>query len=57
MIRVRLKLGLTQKELADILGYNRNAIWRWEKGIHPIKRAVALAVAGLVRDHEAKKAE
>lgn len=57
MIRVRLKLGLTQKELADILGYNRNAIWRWEKGIHPIKRAVALAVAGLLREHEAKKAE
>lgn len=57
LFRIRSQLGLTQKQLAEKLGYDRNAIWRWERGIHPIRRTVALAVRALLKEHKRNQAE
>jgi DNA-binding XRE family transcriptional regulator len=32
VVRVRLSTGLTQKQLADVLGVNRVTVARWESG-------------------------
>jgi transcriptional regulator with XRE-family HTH domain len=46
--RRRLHLGLTQKELAERLGMNRNTITRYERGFLPtIPKYVQLAVKAL----------
>jgi transcriptional regulator with XRE-family HTH domain len=30
--RLRLRLKMTQRELADIIGYHANTVARWERG-------------------------
>ncbi len=49
--RVRAKLGLTQDELADIVGVARNTVARWEMGMHP----VSVPVERLLRTLSAPK--
>ncbi len=39
----RIKLGLTQSKLAELLDVAENAIWRWESGKVEISRTVELA--------------
>jgi transcriptional regulator with XRE-family HTH domain len=34
--RLRKHLNLTQQQLADRLGVDRNTVNRWEMGMHPI---------------------
>ena len=49
--RRRLHLGLTQKELPERLGMNRNTITRYERGFLPtIPKYVQLAVPALVAE-------
>ena len=39
--RARKTLGLTQLQLAQEIGYARNAVERWERGVYPIPMLVA----------------
>lgn len=41
---IRTKLGYTQQELADIIGYTRTQINNFEIGAHPIDKAIVLLV-------------
>lgn len=45
----RLRLGLTQQQLADTLDVDRTSVARWETGAQPLPRLVALALHGLAR--------
>ncbi len=45
--RRRKRLGLTQTQLADILGVRRNTVTRWEVGILPVPPYLHLALAGI----------
>jgi DNA-binding transcriptional regulator YiaG len=38
--KAREAMGLTQSELADLLGVARNSVARWEMGMHPISTPV-----------------
>lgn len=54
LVMIRRGLGLTQEELADMLGVARRTIARWEDGTTPIKPGVWLdlrAVEDLHRQH------
>lgn len=42
--KTRLRLGLTQEELAKELGVQRNTVTRWETGARKIAPPVAIAV-------------
>ncbi len=49
--RQRLRLGLTQRELAERLGMARNTITRYERGFLPIiPKYVELAIRALVTE-------
>lgn len=57
--RWRLARGLSQAELAELLGVAENTVWRWETGLRsPDPRLIALAIKGLEcelltrKDHE-----
>lgn len=39
--KIRAKLGVTQPELATLLGVNWSTVARWEQGVHPIAPAMA----------------
>ncbi len=39
----REDLGLTQTELADILGVKMNTVYRWESGILTVPKSIELA--------------
>src|SRR5260370_34471061 len=63
MLTVRTKLGLTQTELADILGVRRRAVIDWEGGLtHPnvdhLKHFVVIAIQrqAFPAGHEAEEA-
>ncbi|WP_288763940.1 helix-turn-helix transcriptional regulator [uncultured Mitsuokella sp.] len=43
--RLRLKRGLTQAELADILHVNRTTVTLWEKGINNPRTAMLMKLA------------
>ena len=43
----RLKLGLTQGQLAELLGVQLNTVSRWEIGALAVPRVVDLAMEGL----------
>lgn len=40
--QIRADRGLTQKELADLVGVNLSTVWRWENGQPPKGTARAL---------------
>lgn len=42
--RIRLRLDLTQTELAEQLGVTRNTVTRWETGARKIAAPVAIAI-------------
>ncbi len=44
---LRKSLGLTQVELAELLGVEKTSVWRWEKGQQVISQAVAMAAEHL----------
>jgi transcriptional regulator with XRE-family HTH domain len=48
----RKELGLTQREMADRIGVNRNTIVAWEKGTLPQERHIAEAVEGYGLDED-----
>ncbi|HEX8195315.1 MAG TPA: helix-turn-helix domain-containing protein [Pyrinomonadaceae bacterium] len=45
----REKLGLTQTELADILGVKMNTVYRWESGILTVPKSIELAMETVER--------
>jgi transcriptional regulator with XRE-family HTH domain len=44
----RERLGLTQEELADMLGLRKNTVWRKEKGLQAIEPRDELAIEALL---------
>ena len=48
----RESLGLTQTELADILGVKMNTVYRWESGILSVPKSIELAIETVVRQHK-----
>lgn len=42
-------LGLTQAQLAEILGVKPNTVARWERGLLPVPRTVELAMETVER--------
>ena len=53
----REKLGLTQTELADILGVKMNTVYRWESGILTVPKSIELAMETVERNQGRKKAK
>ena len=45
----REKMGLTQTELADILGVKMNTVYRWESGILTVPKSIELAMETVER--------
>lgn len=43
----RKRLGLRQRQAAEALGVTREQVSRYERGVHPISRTVALACAAV----------
>jgi len=46
--QARKKLGMTQAELADAIGMQRNSIARIERDVQPVMRTTELAVKYLL---------
>ena len=40
--QIRADRGITQKELADLVGVNLSTVWRWENGHSPRGTALRL---------------
>lgn len=49
----RESLGLTQTELADILGVKMNTVYRWESGLLTVPKSITLAMETVERNHKA----
>jgi transcriptional regulator with XRE-family HTH domain len=47
----RGQLGLTQAELAEVLGVAENTVWRYEKGATSIPKHMALTLEALEARH------
>jgi transcriptional regulator with XRE-family HTH domain len=47
----RERLGMTQAELADILGVAENTVWRYEKGATSIPKHMTLTLEALEARH------
>lgn len=54
--RIRLKLGLTQVQLAEKVGVSRNTVVRWESGAMGVRESAARLLKTIERD-EAKVEE
>ncbi|MDQ3132393.1 MAG: DUF1870 family protein [Acidobacteriota bacterium] len=50
----RETLGLTQTELADILGVKMNTVYRWESGILAVPKSIELAMETVERNSKIK---
>jgi len=50
--QIRLKLGLTQAQLAEVLGVASNTVAVWERGEQPISGPVELAMKLLLEKKE-----
>lgn len=48
----REELGLTQTELAQILGVKMNTVYRWESGILQVPKSIELAMETVERKHK-----
>lgn len=48
----RESLGLTQTELADILGVKMNTVYRWESGILAVPKSIELAMETVLRNYK-----
>jgi DNA-binding transcriptional regulator YiaG len=46
---LRLRLDVTQVELARMLGVNNISVCRWETGVRPISRPIAILLRLLVK--------
>lgn len=58
LTRIRTQLKLTQDDLADFIGYGKNAVYRWENALNQIPATVGIAIVGLCFlriAHEAEK--
>ena len=53
----RETLGLTQTELADILGVKMNTVYRWESGILTVPKSIELAMETVERKHKIKNSK
>jgi transcriptional regulator with XRE-family HTH domain len=49
----RLRLGLTQLQLAERMGVRSNTVWRWEHGALP--RIAGLAIKGVLAEERARR--
>jgi DNA-binding transcriptional regulator YiaG len=52
---IRIRLGLTQAELAEKLGVTRNTVTRWESESIGIKESAARLLQLLAKESAAKK--
>lgn len=46
----RQRVGLTQQQLADRIGYERTIIWRWESSDRPVPPWMELALRTIEHD-------
>lgn len=53
----RENLGLTQTELAEILGVKMNTVYRWESGILSVPKSIQLAMETVEQNHGNVKKE
>jgi DNA-binding XRE family transcriptional regulator len=53
----REDLGLTQTELADILGVKMNTVYRWESGILTVPKSIELAMETVERNAKKSKVQ
>lgn len=47
----RKKMGLTQHELAQLLGYRKYAVMKWEQGKNPVPEWLELIALLIKREH------
>ena len=52
---IREKMGLTQGELAELMGTNQNTISRWEIGLRSISETVARFLKLLAKTQKRRK--
>jgi len=53
----RQRLGLTQVQLANIFEVRSNTVARWENGVSPIPKLVALAMETVERSFKLKHSQ